>query len=221
MSKEGTGSKAAEIAAQYVESIVAAAEDSAGQLQEEARKQADEIRAKARRDAESELDRARKKAAELGQEARQSASAQVETAEKEAHELREETRREIEGRVAEAEQAASQVLEEARTLSSGLRQLGSSLQSQGERILRDVLAAHKQMQADLRVSMPEAPAPTRRTRAAERREGPEAGTGPTATPEERAAIERAASELRDAPRTSGRRRGNPFDDLDVPSWIER
>jgi hypothetical protein len=222
MSQEGTGSKAAEIAAQYVESIVAAAEESAAKLEKEAQEKAEEIRAKARKDAEREIDRARKKAVELDQDARRSASSQIEEAEKEAEQVREQTRRQIEGRVAAADDAATQVLEEARTLSSGLRQLGSSLQSQGERILRDVQAAHKRMQADLQVNLVEPEAPSGRVRPVPRRRVAEVGSGPTATPEERAAIERAASELRDSPRSRRRRSGdNPFDDLDVPSWVER
>jgi cell division septum initiation protein DivIVA len=224
MSQEGTGSKAAAIAAQHVESIVAAAEESGTKLEEEARAKAEEIRAKARKDAEQELERARKKAVELDHDARRSASAKIEEAEKEAEQLREQTRRQIDGRVAAAEEAASQVLEEARTLSSGLRQLGSSLQSQSERILGDVQAAHKRMQADLRVNMPDIDAPARRIEATPRRRTSEVGSGPTATPEERAAIERAASELRESPRPRSRPRrsgDNPFDDLDVPSWVER
>ena len=223
MSQEGTGSKAAEIAAQYVESIVAAAEESAAELEKQAREQAEKIRAKAREDAERELDKARKKAVEVGHDARKSANAEVEAAEKEAAQIREQTQRQIDGRVAAAEEAASQVLEEARTLSSGLRQLGSSLQSQGERILLDVQAAHKRMQADLRVNLPDLDAPARRITATPRRTSSEVGSGPSATPEERAAIERAASELRDSPRRPARRDGgdNPFDDLDVPRWVER
>ena len=121
-------------------------------------------------------------------------------------------------RVAAAEEAAAQVLEEARTLSSGLRQLGASLQSQGERILRDVQAAHKRMQADLRVSLPEVDRPAREP---ERRPSTEKRSGTPATPEERAALERAASELRESPGRSSRRGDNPFDDLDLPSWVKR
>ncbi|HEY1360011.1 MAG TPA: ATP synthase F0 subunit B [Thermoleophilaceae bacterium] len=221
MSTEGTGSTAAEIAAQYVESIVAAAEESAERLTEEAREQAEKIKDKARKDAERELEHARKKATQLEQDARRSASAQMEDAQKDAEQLREQTQRQIDGRVAAADEAASQVLEEARTLSSGLRQLGSSLQSQGERILRDVQAAHKRMQGDLRVSLPEVDRPAPRPRAPERRPVSDEGSDSPATPEERAALERAASELRESPPRRARQRGNPFDDLDVPSWVER
>ena len=130
----------------------------------------------------------------------------------------------MEGRVSDAEKASARVLEEAKTLSSGLRQLGASLQSQGERILRDVQAAHKRMQADLRVgSVGDEPLPApRRIGAASRREAEPGDSSSGATPEEREALERAAAELRESPRRrSPGRRDNPFDDLDVPSWVER
>src|SRR4051812_28594642 len=221
MSQEGTGSKAAEIAAQHVESIVAAAEQSADRLAEGARAEAEKIVAKARKDVERELERARQKAADLNKDARRSASTRIEEAERESEQLREETARQVEARVAAAQEAAAQVLAEAQTLSSGLRQLGSSLQNQGERILRDVQAAHKRMQADLQVSLPEVERAARRTGAAERRPASEPGSKAEATPEEREALERAASELRESPRRPARERGNPFDDLDVPSWVER
>ena len=76
--------------------------------------------------------------------------------------MREQTRRAVEGRVAGAEKAAAEVLEEARALSGGLRQLGKSLEDHADRILRDVQAAHKRMQADLRVGLGRAdePAPS-------------------------------------------------------------
>lgn len=223
MSHEATGSKAAEIAAQRVESIVAAAEQSATDLTDEAGRQAEEIRAKARADAERELEQARRKAVELDRDARKSANAQLEAAKKDAQQLREQTRRQIDGRVAAAEEAAAEVLEEARVLSSGLRQLGSLLQSQGERILRDVQAAHKRMQADLRVKLPEAEPSTSGTEASPRRSSPLPDSDSRATPEERAALERAASQLRDTTGGPARQSGrdNPFDDLDVPRWVER
>ena len=216
MSEEGQGSRAAEIAAGYVESIVAAAEQSANELTEKARREAEEVRAKAREEAARELDDARRKAVELGQDARRSASEQIAEAQKEAEQIREQTRRQIESRVAEAEEAAARVLEEARTLSSGLRQLGGSLQSQGERILRDVQAAHKRMQADLRIELPE-PEPRPR----DRETGRGGSSDSHATPEERAALERAASELREGTRRPARPPQNPLDDLDVPRWVER
>jgi cell division septum initiation protein DivIVA len=210
MSQDGTGSRAADIAARQVESIVAAAEATARQLEEEAARQADQIRKKGRTDAQRELESARK-----------DAKKQIEEAERESAQLREQTRRQMEGRVAAADEAATQVLEEARTLSSGLRHLGASLQDQGERILREVQGAHKRMQADLRVGPPDDDLPPRRAATRSRRLERSAPGG-EATPEEREALERAAAELRGAPRRRPRReRDNPFDDLDVPSWVER
>jgi vacuolar-type H+-ATPase subunit H len=202
MSDDRPAPRAADIAAQKVESIVAAAEASA-----------EELVTKAREDGDRELEAARKKATELGRDARRSATQEVEQAQQEAKELREQTRGEMQRRVRAAEEAATQVLEEAKTLSSGLRQLGASLQSQGERILRDVQAAHKRMQADLRISLgDEAPAPRRVGPASRPRED----SSSTATPEERERLERAAAELRESPARPGRRR----DELDVPSWLD-
>jgi hypothetical protein len=199
MSQEGQGSQAAEIAAQHVESIMAAAEKSADQLTEEARREAEDIRAKAREAAEHELDAARE----------------------EARQLREQTRRQIEGHVSAAEDAAARVLDEAKTLSSGLRQLGTLLQSQGERILRDVQAAHKHMQADLRVGPLDDEVPASRSEAASRRKASSGDSSSSATPEERAALERAAAELRGPERHRARPRESRADDLDLPSWVER
>jgi hypothetical protein len=196
--------RAADIAARKVESIVAAAEASA-----------EELLTKARDDAEREIEAARKKAAELGRDARRSATQEVEQAQKEAEQLREQTRRQMERRVTAAEEAATQVLEEAKTLSSGLRQLGATLQSQGEHILRDVQAAHKRMQADLRISLGDEAPPARRIDTASR--GRE-DSSTMATPDERDRLERAAAELRESP---GRRPGQRRDELDVPSWVDR
>ena len=107
--------------------------------------------------------------------------------------------------MAGAEQAAAEVLEEARALSGGLRQLGRSLEEQADRILRDVQAAHRRMQADLRCSGPAtsgagvlAPGPRRPADRARRR--PDA----------------PAREARRGPRGE---RPNPFEDLEVPSWV--
>ncbi len=72
-------------------------------------------------------------------------------ARREAAELREKTRRASEEQTAAAKKASAEVLSEAQALSAGLRRLGESLGSQAERILRDVQAAHRRMQADLRV----------------------------------------------------------------------
>ena len=133
MSDQST-SRAADLAAQQVEQIVKAASEAAERIKADAR-------IEAKREAQRELDAARKSATTL-----------VEDAHKEAVQIREQTQRSVEGRVAAAEQAAAEVLEEARTLHSGMRSLGETLSGQAERMLRDVQAAHKRMQADLRIS---------------------------------------------------------------------
>jgi hypothetical protein len=64
--------------------------------------------------------------------------------------LGEEARREASARVADSERLADEMLADARAVSAGLRQLGSTLQDQAERILRDVQAGHKRIRGDLR-----------------------------------------------------------------------
>jgi hypothetical protein len=199
---------AAEIAARQVESIVAAAQEAAEQLKEEARREADEIRVRGSEDAQRELERVRKQAVELDRDTRGEGERLLADARREADQLREQTRRAVEGRVASAEEAAARVLAEARTLSTGLRQLGASLSEQGERILREVQAAHRRMQADLRIG------PAEESRPAQRQ------TSSAATAEERAAIERTARRLGvggDRP-GRGERRG-PLEDLELPDWV--
>jgi hypothetical protein len=251
MSHQGSGASAADVAAQQVEAILSAAEAAAEEIRAAAAQDADELRATGRREAGRELEIARKKAIELGADARREAKLLVEDAKKESTQIREQTRRAVEGRVAQAEAAATQVLDEAKTLSAGLRQLGGTLQSQGERILRDVQGAHKRMQADLRVApidgeRPQRPTRTRtrglETTSREQRPEPREQIGERsgsarATAAERAAIEDAAARLGvgerpdapeadepldvEEPRPSRRGRDNPFDDFDVPSWVER
>ncbi len=104
--------------------------------------------------------------------------------------------------MASAEKAAAEVLAEARALSGGLRQLGKSLEDHADRILRDVQAAHKRMQADLRIDLGQA--------AAE----------PESEPETKAGASRKEAEP-PASKPADRRRPNPFEDLDVPSWVAR
>jgi cell division septum initiation protein DivIVA len=217
-----TPSGAAERASREVESILAAAEAAAEQLKADAREDAKEMLAESRRRAEQALEEARTQAIEIDRTARREAKQQLDGAEKDSAQIREQTRRAIEGRVAEAEQAAAQVLEEAQTLSSGLRRLGESLGDQGERILREVQAAHKQMQADLRVA-PEEPRRASRLgpsgRPLEPRRARPRGTGRA---EELAATVREAEAGRGAAPPAGERsRGNPFEDLDVPDWVGR
>jgi dsDNA-specific endonuclease/ATPase MutS2 len=191
-------SRAAELAAQQVESIVNAAETAAEEVRQAAARQAEEILTQAQQEGQQELERARTQVVELAQEARRDAEGLVEEAKKESAQVREQTRRAVEGRVAAAEERAAEVMSEAEALSSGLRHLGQSLAGQGERILRDVQAAHRRMQADLRVGPSDSDA-----------EGePLAGRSRTRP-------RRTGSENRPAAKP------NPFEDLDVPDWVPR
>lgn len=117
-------SRAAELAAQQVESIVAAAQESAKQLAEAARK---------------DVEAARQEAEQVRALARESARADVDAARKEAAE-----------RIAEAQAAADDVLAEAKAVSGGMRQLAHLLTTHAERILRDVTNSHRAISADLR-----------------------------------------------------------------------
>lgn len=209
MSEERTP-RASELAAAKVEQIVTAAGEAAAQIRESAEQDGRQIRAdaeaqakrtqeEAKRKAEAELNEARKAAVLYGQDARREAEELVGDARQEADQIREQTQRAVDGRVAAAEKAAAEVLEEARALSGGLRQLGRSLEEHADRILRDVTAAHKRMQADMRV-----------------------GPGSAPPPVQPAAPRRAASAS--APATSvpsPRKRANPFEELEVPSWVGR
>jgi hypothetical protein len=193
MSVGGSGhSRAAELAAQQVESIVSAAQAAADEVKLQAEQEAEAIRAQGRQEAGAELERARTEAVQLGQEARKDAKSLVDDAERESAQIREQTQRAVEGKVADAEERAEQVLAEAETLSTGLRRLGETLSDQGGRILRDVQSAHRRMQADLRV----APSGSERPRSSR-------------SPGEGA---------RDA---SGGRSRNPLEDLEVPNWVGR
>lgn len=195
---EFPSSRAADLAAQQVESIVAAADAAAERIRaeaeqerEEARRravsEADEVRAEVHREAEKELERARREAVRLAEDARREAAA-----------LREETRKAVEGRVQAAERAADEVLAEARTISDGLRRLAGTLGSQADGILRDVQAAHRRMQADLRIGPPEQP-PARGSRE------PARGRPPRT----------------DGSQAPPRRGSNPLGDLEVPPWVGR
>ena len=122
----------------------------------------------------------------------------------EATRLRESTERAVQGRVASAEKAAAEVLAEARVLSGGLQQLGRSLEEQANRILRDVTAAHKRMQADLRIASP-----------AERAVTASAPDQEPGRPADRPAADTSSPRQAEPSR---RRRGNPFEDIEVPTW---
>lgn len=214
---------ASEHAARQVEKIVAAAQAAADHIEadavaerkeqrEQGKRDADRVIQKARDQAGAELNESRKQAVMLGQDARREAEETVVGAREESEQMREQTRRAVEGRVASAEKAAAQVLQEAQALSGGLRQLGRSLEDQADKILHDVQAAHKRMQADLRVESgggaPATPAPA--PRAAEPESTPARRRPP---PSEREAKPPPVRQPR-----SARERANPFDGLDVPQW---
>ena len=225
------GSRASDLAARQVEQIVSAAQEAAEEIRREARVEQEDLRRwaqedgnevveKARREAEKVLEQARKQAVVLGADARREAEALVADAQDESARTREQTQRAVEGRVAAAEQAAADVLEEARALSGGLRQLGKSLEDHAERILRDVTAAHKRMQADLRVGATRADEPTGAVPA----RGDRAAEGaPRSTPARRAYVVKGRDDgARGADRddaSDDRPRRGPLDDLEVPSWV--
>lgn len=213
------GSRAADLAAKQVEHIVAAAQDAADQIRDEAQAERKEARAQGKRDAErirqkakdeseAEVMESRKQAVIMGQQAQQEAEQTLADAKEESERVREQTRHAVEGRVAGAERAAADVLKEAQALSGGLRQLGRALEEQADRILRDVQAAHRRMQADLRVqSGDELPASSSSGRGT-RVSAPE--------PPPRDAPPREAPPRRRPDGSSA----NPFDDLEVPGWTK-
>jgi hypothetical protein len=210
MSTNDPASRAAELAAQQVEQIVEAAQLAAEQIKLDAAAAAEQRRAKLeaefaqksdaleaqvgqmRADATREAEKERAEAAAESKQVRDDAL-------KEAARLGQQAQEEATERVAIAEKAADEALADARAISSGLRRLGQTLEEYAERILRDVQAGHRRLRGDLRI----------------------AGGGPPATPGERA--RRAAPEDDHEPAAgSGARRGaNPFDDIDVPSWVAR
>lgn len=215
--------RAADVAALQVEQIVAAAQAAAEEILEEGRREATRLREEGIAEVEKEMNRARKDAIMLTQEARKDAEGVLADAEEETTRLRHQTERAVQGRVASAEKAAADVLQEARTLSGGLQQLGRSLGSQADRILRDVSAAHKRMQADLRISSGADRVAERLTERGPGGAEPEASSAGEADPASAADGSDAEPERKrsrsDREQIPPRRRGaNPFVDLDVPSW---
>jgi hypothetical protein len=215
MSAHNSASKAAELAARQVEQIVEAAQLAAEQIRADATKTAEERQAaieaelaKQREVLEAELKTLRTDAVREAEKERAEAAAEAKSlrddALKEAARLGQQSQTEAAERVAVAEKAADEALADARAISSGLRRLGQSLEDYAERILRDVQAGHRRLRGDLRI----------------------AGGGPPATPGERARRAEAeqpsdaAADKASAPR-SGRRRANPFDEIDLPSWVAR
>jgi hypothetical protein len=225
-----SGSRASELAAQQVEQIVSAAQVAAEEIRREARleqedlrrwaqEDSDELRKDARRDAERLLEQARKQAVLLGKDARHEAEGLIEDAREESERTREQTQRLVDGRVAAAEKAAADVLEEARALSGGLRQLGKSLEDHAERILRDVTASHKRMQAELRVGGAPTGEPVGAVSAGRE---PAPRSAPRSAPARRALANSRGDGERPGDTDVGSSehpRRNPLDDLEVPAWV--
>jgi hypothetical protein len=216
MSAHDSASKAAELAASQVEQIVDAAQVAAEQIKADATKTAAERQAaieaelaKQREILEAELKTLRTDAVREAEKERSEAAAEAkkvrDEALKAAASLGEQAQTEAAERVAVAEKAADEALADARAISSGLRRLGQSLEDYAERILRDVQAGHRRLRGDLRI----------------------AGGGPPATPGERARraqVEQTADADAEEPAATSRarRRGaNPFDEIDLPSWVAR
>jgi hypothetical protein len=217
MSTHDSASKAAELAARQVEQIVEAAQLAAEQIKADATKTGAERQAaieaelsKQREVLEAELKTLRTDAVREAEKERVEAAAEAkklrDDALKAAAELGKQSQVEAAERVAVAEKAADEALADARAISSGLRRLGQSLEDYAERILRDVQAGHRRLRGDLRI----------------------AGGGPPATPGERARRAQPDEPAAEAPseegspaRRPGRRGANPFDEIDLPSWVAR
>jgi hypothetical protein len=210
MSTNDPASRAAELAAQQVEQIVDAAQLAAEQIKLDATAATEERRAKLeaefadkREVLEAEVRRMREDATREAEKERAEAateSKQVrDDALKEAARLGQQAQNEAAERVAIAEKAADEALADARAISSGLQRLGQSLEEYAERILRDVQAGHRRLRGDLRIAGGSPATPGEGAR----RETPEVARDSAASP-------------------GSRRRGaNPFDDIDVPSWVAR
>lgn len=194
---------------------MAAAQLAAEEIRREARLEQEDLREEARRSGERILEKARKQAVLLGADARREAEALIADAREESARTRQQTQRAVDGRVAAAEKAAADVLEEARALSGGLRQLGKSLEDYAERILRDVSAAHKRMQSDLRVGVAVPDAPVGATSADAE---PSDASAPRSAPA-RQAVANARAGTRDGDRDGSRPRRTQLDDLEVPAWV--
>jgi hypothetical protein len=196
-------SRAAELAAQQVESILQAAEAAAEQIKEEAREEVAAETAGARRRAQEVEQRARDQALEFDADTRREAERLMEDAQRRANQIREQTKRSVAGRVDRAEAAANEMVAHAEALSDGLLKLGELLTEQGERILRDVRSARRQMRANLDAAIEgngPAPAP------------PDGDAEDESTPPLRRNGERTRRFVREPERAE--------DELAPPSWVE-
>jgi hypothetical protein len=218
MSTNDPASRAADLVAQQVEQIVEAAQLAAEQIKLDAQHTAEQRQAaieaelaKQREVLEGEVAQLRAVATAEAEKERTEAAAEAkelrDSALKEAARLGEQAQTEAAERVALAEKAADEALADARAISSGLRRLGQTLEDYAERILRDVQAGHRRLRGDLRIAGGGAPAtPGERVRRAAPADVPE--------PASRSASERPAE-------SASRRRVNPFDEIDLPSWVAR
>ena len=197
-------SRAAELAAQQVESILEAAEAAAEQIKQEAREEVAAETAGARQRAAELEQRARDQAMEFDEDTRREAERLLDDAQRRATQIREQTKRSVAGRVDRAEAAANEMVGHAEALSEGLLKLGGLLTEQGERILRDVRTARRQMRVNLTAAIEgEGAEPAANGEPAE--EAP--------TPPLRRNGERSRRIVREAARAAD-------DELTPPAWVE-
>ncbi|MBA2506639.1 MAG: hypothetical protein H0V29_11955 [Thermoleophilaceae bacterium] len=202
-----SSSRAADFAAEQVEAIVEAAQAAADTIRAEAQAEVDEALRAAREQAAAEVAQARDQAAAEVAQARgqadaqraaahESAEAELADARRKAIALGEDAKKEAAELVKAAQEAADDSLSEARAISAGLRQLGEALNDQAARILHDVQASHQRMQAQMKAPL---------------------GRGSDAIPPSRPGGRRRST----PPADPSPRGGSPFEDLDVPGWVER
>ena len=122
-------SRAAELAASKVETIVDAAEKAAAETRRQAEKQAREILEEARKVGRKELDDSRRKALQLGEDARKEAATAI----------------------TEAREAADAVMAEAESLAASLKTAAIALTAEADRLVRDVQLTHRELLGELRL----------------------------------------------------------------------
>jgi vacuolar-type H+-ATPase subunit E/Vma4 len=205
-------SKAAELAARQVEEILTAAEAAAEQIKQEAHDEVAGAVTEARQRAAQIEQRARDQAIEFDEDSRREAERVLAEAKRRAKQIREQTKRSVAGRVERADAAADEMVGHAEALSDGLRGLGELLTDQGERILREVRAARRELRARMEAGIEgDADAPARRE--------------PPAARPQREPDRRDSSEPPEPRRANGARRGRfvrdgESEDLAPPSWVE-
>ena len=207
MASPSPSSRAAELAAEQVQSIVAAAEQAAADIREAAERDAREREREAEREAERIRD-----------EAHAARDAERAAAEEEAARILEIARKEADTRVVKAREAADEALAAAEAISTGLRRLGESLEGQAERILRDVQAGHRRLMSDLRLEPNAVESSVREpvdSRDRELLSAVKASESKRARPRASGGTGGGTSA---SGGTGGGGGGNPFDELEVPEW---